>query len=271
MRCVKLYTIFDKQKVIVQEDNGVTSKSAQLEQLFIKWELLQANETNSSWKLTKGGRNITKNHFRRDGIIDESVFARETKKILFISNEANDDEYSAKTNMKPNSIDDYRKYYETGYDDWLGKMRERTSALYKIIAGIGMNEMSDSDAAIHYAVMDLNKRGGGANVKDASHIEEYCKCYRDFIKREIEIIDPDIVVWLGIKTYDMELHSKYLGAECEGHKRYFIINNKKVPILRMWHTSYYQGKIEPLSGYANKITGKLCAKCLEELKKYQLL
>lgn len=85
-------------------------------------------------------------------------------------------------------------------------MRERTSALYKIIAGIGMNEMSDSDAAIHYAVMDLNKRGGGANVKDASHIEEYCKCYRDFIKREIEIIDPDIVVWLGIKTYDMELH-----------------------------------------------------------------
>lgn len=58
----------------------MTSKSAQLEQLFVKWELLQANETNSSWKLTKGGRNITKNHFRRDGIIDESVFARETKK-----------------------------------------------------------------------------------------------------------------------------------------------------------------------------------------------
>lgn len=68
----------------------------------------------------------------------------------------------------------------------------------------------------------------------------------------------------------MELYSKYLAAEREEDKRYFIINNKKVPILRMWHTSYYQGKIEPLLGYANKIIGKLCAKCLEELKKYQL-
>lgn len=270
MRHVKLYTIFDTQKIDIQNDNGMTSKSAQLEQLFIKWELAQENETASSWELTRGSKNITKNHFRRDGIIDEFVFATETRKILFISNEANDDEYSAKTNMKPNSIDDYRKYYATGYDDWLGKMRERTSALYKIVAGIGMNKMSDSDAAIHYAVMDLNKRGGGADVKDASHIEEYCKCYQDFIKREIEIIAPDIVVWLGIKTYDMELHSKYLGAVCEGNQRYFIINNKKVPILRMWHTSYYQGKIEPLPGYTNKITGKLCAKCLEELKKYQL-
>ena len=30
--------------------------------------------------------------------------------MLFISNEANDDEYSAKFNPKPNSIDDYRKW-----------------------------------------------------------------------------------------------------------------------------------------------------------------
>ena len=78
--------------------------------------------------------------------------------------------------MKPNNIDDYRKYYAKDYDDWLGKMRERTSALFKRIAGTGMNEMSDLDAAIHYTVMDLNKKDGGADVKDASHIEEYCKC-----------------------------------------------------------------------------------------------
>ncbi len=29
-------------------------------------------------------------------------------------------------------------------------------------------------------------------VKNASHIEEYCKRYQDFIKREIEIINPDV-------------------------------------------------------------------------------
>ncbi|MBQ9606570.1 MAG: hypothetical protein IJV16_05275, partial [Lachnospiraceae bacterium] len=57
-------------------------------------------------------------------------------------------------------LDDYRRYYETGHDDWLGKMRERTSAIYKVVAGIAVNEMSDSEAAIHYAVMDLKMRGG---------------------------------------------------------------------------------------------------------------
>lgn len=136
--------------------------------------------------------------------------------------------------------------------------------------GIGRMEMSDADAALHYAVMDLNKRGGGSDLKSAAHIEEYCKYYQNFIKREIEIINPDVVVWLGTKTYDMELHSKYLDAECEKDKRYFIIDHKKVPILRMWHTSYYRGHIEPLPGYSNRIVGKLCAKCLEELEKYNI-
>ena len=58
--------------------------------------------------------------------------------------------------------------------------------------GIGRMEMSDADAALHYAVMDLNKRGGGSDLKSAAHIEEYCKYYQNFIKREIEIINPDV-------------------------------------------------------------------------------
>ena len=52
-------------------------------------------------------------------------------------------------------------------------MRERTSAIYKIAAGIGIEEMSNSDAAIHYAFMDLNKRGGGPDSKDGLHIQAY--------------------------------------------------------------------------------------------------
>ena len=52
-------------------------------------------------------------------------------------------------------------------------MKERTSAIYKVVAEIGIKEMSDLDAAIHYAVMDLNKRGGGADVKGVLYIYEY--------------------------------------------------------------------------------------------------
>lgn len=68
----------------------MVSKTEQLEQLFIEWEYAQENEPNFLWEQTRGGKNITKSHFRRDGIIDESVFSKEKRKVLFISNEAND-------------------------------------------------------------------------------------------------------------------------------------------------------------------------------------
>lgn len=247
------------------------NRTEQLKCLFKEWRLAQEQETEDIWNLTKSGQNITKKHFREDGIIDEQVYSKEKRKVLFISNEANDDKYSARVNTNPSNIRDYIRYYESGFDDWKGKMRERTSAIYKVVVGISINEMSDSDAAIHYAVMDINKRGGGPDVKGAEHIEEYCKFYKDFIKKEIEIINPDVVVWLGTKTYNMDLHRKYLGAKSKGENRYFNINGKDIPILRMWHTSYYQGKITPLPQYSNKIIGKLCAKCLEEMKKYDLI
>ena len=216
-------------------------KTDQLTALFERWKAEQEREPDYSWAKTKGGRNITKSHFREDGIIDEETFSAETRKVLFISNEANDDEYSAKTVINPSSVADYRRYYETGHDDWLGKMRERTSALYKVIAGIGIDEMLDSDAALHYAIMDINKRGGGADVRSASHIEAYCNYFKQYIRQEIDIIDPDVVVWIGTKTYDMDLPAKYLGARSNGDKRYFVIGRKETPILRMWHTSFYQG------------------------------
>lgn len=149
-------------------------------------------------------------------------------------------------------------------------MRERTSAIYKVVAGIEINEMSDSNAAIHYAVMDLNKRGGGAAAK-VERIQEYCKYYKEFIKKEIEIINPDVIVWLGTNTYDKKLHIKYLGAKQIADKIYFLINNKQIPILRMWHTAYFEGKIEPLQGYADRTIGKLCAKCREEMERYNLI
>lgn len=246
------------------------NKSDQLSVLFNEWKKAQEYEPDNIWKNTRSGNNITKKHFRIDGIINEEVFKQEKRKVLFISNEANDDEYSAKTDINPSNIYDYYHYYKTGYDSWKGKMRERTSAIYKVVAGYDINDISNSDAALHYAIMDLNKRGGGPDVKGANHIEAYCRYYKDFILKEINIINPDIVIWLGTKTYDLELHSKYLGAEKLGEKHFFNISGKKVPILRMWHTSYYQGKINPLPVYSNRIIGKLCAKCLEEMKKYNL-
>lgn len=60
------------------------SKSEQLEQLFIEWEHAQEKEPDSLWERTRGGENITKKHFRRDGIIDEAIFlGKKEKYCLF--------------------------------------------------------------------------------------------------------------------------------------------------------------------------------------------
>ena len=76
---MKQWYKFKKNNRDLERGKGMVSKSEQLEQLFIEWEYAQENEPDSSWKLTQGGENITKSHFRRDGIIDEAVFSKEKR------------------------------------------------------------------------------------------------------------------------------------------------------------------------------------------------
>lgn len=47
--------------------------------------------------------------------------------------------------------------------------------MYKVLTHTHRNSMSNSDAALHFAVMDINKRGGGAAVGRDRHIQEYCR------------------------------------------------------------------------------------------------
>ncbi len=247
-------------------------KSEQLEQLFLEWSNAQENEPDTVWRITNGGNaNITKEHFRRDGIIDDETYDKERVKVLFISAEANDNEYSALTNPHPNSVNDYREYHLTGNETWKGRMRERLAEMYKVISDIDRNSMSNPEAAIHFAIMDINKRGGGPDIKNGKHIEAYCRYYASFIRKEIEIIEPDIIAIIGTNLYNMNLHCRFLGAFSKNGKCWFELSGKKVPILSLWQTSYYQGRNKPLAGYEdNRIIGKQAARCVEELKRFGL-
>lgn len=253
-----------------QSNFVLRGKSKQLESLFRMWEIEQKNEPDDIWELTNGGNeNITKTHFRRDGIIDEVTFEREKVKVLFISAEANDNAYSALTNPTLNSVEDYREYNHTGVETWKGRMRERLAEMYKVISGTERGSMPNSEAVMHFAIMDINKRGGGSSIKSGEHLEHYCRYYAKYIRREIEIIDPDIVAIIGSNLYGKNLHGKYLGAESVDGKYYFDLEGKKVPILSLWQTSVYTGRNEPLAGYEdNRIIGKQAARCADEMKRF---
>ena len=150
-------------------------------------------------------------------------------------------------------------------------MRERLAEMYKVICGIERRSMTNSEAAIHFAIMDINKRGGGPEIKRGNHLKAYCRYYAKFIRKEIEIINPDIVAMIGTNLYDMNLHRVFLGVFSENGRYYFNLNGKRVPILSLWQTSYYQGKNEPLAGYEdNRIIGKQAQRCISELKRFGL-
>ena len=245
-------------------------KTKDLETLFLEWEKAQDNEPEWLWKITNGGNNnIGKSHFRRDGIIDEDTFRSEATKVLFISAEANDNNYSAITQPKTNTVLDYREYYRTGIDDYGGNMKEMLAEMFKIICGIERNSLANNKAVMRFAVMDINKRGGGSSIGNGNHLKAYCKYYAPFIRKEIEIIDPDIVAIVGVRLYDFDFHEKYLGAIPRNGKSYFNLSGKIVPILSLYQTSSYQTRREPLSGYEeNRTKGKQAARCAEELYKY---
>lgn len=198
--------------------------------------------------------------FCRDGIIDENVFKKQKIKVLFISNEANlgkDYTYYDEISAIYDRRDNFLEYYKTCKDDWGGKLRERVSALYQVI----INDFSSEhyQFANRFAFMNLNKRGG-VEQTDYEHLEKYCKAYRVEILKEIEIINPHIIIWLGARSYDIGI-PKTIGCDKE-------INGKIIPIIRMWHTSGIRGKVKNLiNRFDNKNIDKLASKLTEELQK----
>lgn len=77
------------------------------------------------------------------------------------------------------------------------------------------------------------------------------------------IVDPDIIIWSAINTF--YLVESVLGAKKINGKNVLEIKEKVIQVIRMCHASYYQGRIEPLPVYKNKIIGKLMAKLKNEL------
>ena len=247
------------------------NKTDRLNNLFKRWMQAHSEESEESLQKTISGENITKDFFEIDGIIDEKEFEKAEPKVLFISAEANVNDYTSNTN---NGLSDYRQcyknYHNTGKDDWGGKMRERISGMYKYLTH--QNDKEFKELANKFAVMDINKRGGKANIDKGKHLIAYTELYRPFINEEISIIDPDIVVLVGINLCRLRIVQR-LGCieDKENNRCYFNINGRNVPILLSFQTAnvHFQAKrYPPLPECDNAAIGILCAKLKEEIDKY---
>ena len=148
-------------------------KNEQLDTLFSEWE---------------NGYPPYQGKFTRDGIIDEELYSKKKARqnaVLFIAREPNDKEQWG---------GDFRTWWKTS--TW-GIFSHR---LGQWAYGIN-NEFPPFNIATHkayeglqlIAFMNLKKIGGGGNADE----KVIMKCAYDtaeYLKREISIIDPDIII-----------------------------------------------------------------------------
>lgn len=80
---------------------------------------------------------------------------------------------------------------------------------------------------------------------------KYIETYKDYIRREIEIINPDVIVWCACNTYKKKYMDAIFDNKDVWKKKKLIPDKNKVPILRMWHPSV---RAKSMEKYLNKFS-----------------
>lgn len=177
-----------------------------MEDLFACWKEAQKNVSNPNCE----NRHICKESFAPDGIICEKKYCQEIKRILIISKECN------LTPPAENAM-----VCADGVHFWLkdillsGVNHAETGSGTRYINGLAVicnailnvnNTTPDKDWTNlkKCAYINLNKRGGYSSCKD-EYLTEYVEQerFKFFIKRQIELINPTIIVCCGEIVHEL--------------------------------------------------------------------
>lgn len=133
-----------------------------------------------------------KNFFIPDGIVDENVWNTlpKGKKILYVFKEAYEDDHNKQSWALNTELRDYgpwgmiwNRICEWTYGIHMTNISELPR--YKVVR--------DNEWLRKIAVMNL-KKSGGLHQSEYEEISAYAKADKEEIIREIELIDPDIVI-----------------------------------------------------------------------------
>lgn len=222
------------------------------DELFELWKEAQAVE--EGWEeTTVTGEDSEKfrKQFTKDGIIDTDVYAKADCKVLVVLKEANLENEMAKKEALGKE-GDHRVWYnefvngkyspdekrilcmnqenklekadnDSHQKELIGRMSFLLQNLTNTKKLDGMDPTAEQvqNALKGTAVMNLNKRGGGKS-EDQNIFPIYCDKYNAFIRREIELINPNVIIW------------------CAGTVDYKEFVSQKVSIIPMYHTAYFQ-------------------------------
>ena len=170
------------------------SITEQLENFFEEW--IKEQKKDNEYDCEKTG--IAIDSFTQDGVVDEDTWnaLKPKKKVLYLLREANGNTSKKDADGKGACVDDGEFWFKQCVNDGnIGnKIFKRIAGMQRIIQND--DKSSDTDLLKQVAYMNINKRGGGSKV-DWKMLTSYANDYEEFIKKEICIIKPDIIVCCG--------------------------------------------------------------------------
>lgn len=179
--------------------------------LFKKW--IKEQKAEPSYDNT----DVDIGSFTFDGAISPEDYFSSKERILFISKESNLGQGKKFQNefWLKNVYEKRAKYNETQFSK---RLSMAANAIYNKDF---MNPNKSHNILKFVAFMNLNKRGGHSRCNSET-LEKYVSTYKKQIIKEIEILNPTVIVCAGrwLKSYLKELDEKY-------------------KIIEIYHPSYY--------------------------------
>lgn len=211
----------------------------QLIQLFKMWKKEHAKDPNpdetcpgNMWK-DKG----FVESFIPDGCVNFEKYEHAKKKVLFLLKEP------GSLNAKEQYIGD-KKIEKAIKEHWYKYIveEEKNDKYYKNFKS--MSEIIGADLK-ETALMNINKRGGYAGGTNDKKLKKYAEEYKEYIEKQIEILNPDIIIsCIGKgKTKDVlfnieddEWHDLLLKNKTIG---LFKTQYNNAEVYGMYHPGYY--------------------------------
>lgn len=191
----------------------------------------------SRWKAERGY-----NYFITDGILDEAEWNKQKYKILFVLKEANWE------NGNGDLCEFLLSESSSSYWKTWNNVARWTKALLE--QGEYPRYVSKSDKSFwlrKVAAMNLKKVGGDAVAEDET-IREYAEKDKTYLKEQIELYYPDIIICCGRGegknadilhdiVFDSSQVSEWQEPITEKKYNYFvaIIDGKQIPVVSFYH------------------------------------
>lgn len=206
-----------KEQGIINDINNEIEQCENLDELFNIWK--KAHSKDKLYKYDTPERNG--NFIRIDSFIEDGFCVTDEKSegsVLYISKESNS---FNEDNIEINKVSKYTHLY------YCRKNNKRTLFARRIF---DMQEVASKILDIsndNITFMNINKRGGFKST-NMSTLNVYALEFKDYIIKEIEIINPKIIVCCGggIKRIIEMIYTK---------------NNKicNIPLIEVKHPSYW--------------------------------